>query len=262
MRRIVAWGGAALILLSTLPGFSQSIFRKAPPDVEEALRKRVDQFYSLYRDGKFRQAEVLVAQESRELYYSMSKVPIRGFKVESIDWAKDFKTASVLVVFISAHPRAASANLPIPVTGKWKLVKGLWYLLIEKRENTPWGPMTFSDPRKGVPEAFQRPTPETLAVNAVRHEPSSLTFSARAGQPVSGTVTITNNMPGTVQLKLETLSVPGLQATLSTQNVAAKGQAKLQIQYDPRAGRPTGTTEVRVQVEPIGQVIRIPVEFQ
>lgn len=99
------------------PAQNTSIFHKAPPEVEEKLRARVIQFYTLYLQSKFRQAEALVAEESRDIYYTMQKAPIRTFQLEQITWDDDFKNATVLVACLSATPRTAAEGLWVPING-------------------------------------------------------------------------------------------------------------------------------------------------
>jgi len=250
------------LTIGLAPLFSQSIFRKAPPQVEEALRARVHQFYSLYQDGKFRQAESLVAEESRELYYGMSKTRIRGFKVESIDFAEDFSSALVLVTCLSMHPRTAAANVPVPVSGKWKSVDGEWYLLIEKRETSPYGPMTFADPSQSRPAPFQRPTPETLAQGAFRVEPRKLVFPRAAREAVGRTVVISNLMPGRLSLEVAAPQTPALELWLSNTTIEAKGQVTLQVTYRPEKGTLAASQPIQIRLKPVNEAVSIEVEFQ
>ena len=252
----------AALLISGRPGAAQSIFQKAPPGVEEALRDRVDRFYSLYQQSKFRQAEALVAEESRDLYYGMSKVPIRGFKVESIEWSDNFQTAKVLVSCQYVTPRTANAEIYVPVTGKWKLMGGEWYLLIEKRTTWPWGPMKFDDPTKSKPQPFQRPTLDSVVSGAFRVDQQKLVFPRDAQGPITRTVTISNYMPGPLQLEMESAKLPGLALTLSDKTIQPGSQVALQASYNPAAGKLSGTHEIRVWVQPVNQSITIQLQFQ
>ena len=53
----------------------------ATPASEKALRARVSEFFQLQVDKKFRQAEALVATESRDDYYDSSKPKMESFKI-------------------------------------------------------------------------------------------------------------------------------------------------------------------------------------
>ncbi len=253
---------AGLLAAMVWAGQAQSIFRKAPPDVEEALLARVQQFYSLYEQAKFRQAEVVVAEESRDLYYGMSKVPIRGFHVENIEWADDFQSAKVLVSCRYVTPRTATAEIYVPVTGNWTRRNGQWFLLIVPRTTSPWGPMRFDDPSKSKPEPFQRPTVEAVTTGGFRVVPEKLMFAGAGPGPVSRTVVISNNMPGPLRLEIEDTKLPGLALTLSDKTVPAKSQVTLQAKYNPEAGKLSGTHEIKISVQPINQSITIPLQFE
>ena len=56
----------------------------APPKVEKALRARVTQFYQDYVDAKFRDAETLVANDTKNFFYSIEKPQYFGFELGSI----------------------------------------------------------------------------------------------------------------------------------------------------------------------------------
>ncbi len=60
--------------------------RKAPPKVEEALRTRIGQFYTLFQQGKFRQAEAFVAEDSKDAFYGMTKSRHLGFDIRSMSF--------------------------------------------------------------------------------------------------------------------------------------------------------------------------------
>src|SRR3954463_4961584 len=52
---------------------------------EAELRARVDQFFQLQVDKKFRQAESMVADDSKDAYYDGNKYNIKGFKIDRIE---------------------------------------------------------------------------------------------------------------------------------------------------------------------------------
>ena len=47
-----------------------------PPEVDQALSARIGEFYQDQVGGKFRQAETLVAEETKEYFYSASQAPL------------------------------------------------------------------------------------------------------------------------------------------------------------------------------------------
>ena len=263
----------AVVLLAALPAASQVLLRKAPPDVEEALRARVDQFYSLFQERKFRQAEAFVAEESRDRFYAMSKAPVQSFKVESVDFDDSFQTAKVLVVCESASPQSYGVPVPMPVTGKWKLIDGVWHLVIEPRKTTPFGPMSWSDPKLSKPDPMQPPTLETLASGSFQVEPQKLVFSRQGQETITRTVTVKNNLPGLMTLEVEAPDLPGLMVAKPDKNIPPKGQITFQVRYDPVAGKVqphcpsckpslSGNWDIIVRVQPLNQAASIALQFE
>ena len=102
---------------------------KAPPKVEAALRARVNRFYQLEVDGKFRQAEPLVAEQSKDFFYSANKPRYAGFSIKGIEFSDNFKRATVVVLVKRMVPSRASRGRPFleRVPSHWKLEKGMWY---------------------------------------------------------------------------------------------------------------------------------------
>src|SRR4051794_20209879 len=64
---------------------------------EAELRARVDQFFQLQVDKKFRQAESLVADDSKDAYYDGNKYNIKGFKIDTIQLLDDNTRAKVTI---------------------------------------------------------------------------------------------------------------------------------------------------------------------
>src|SRR5437879_6149024 len=92
-------------------------------DAEKNLRQRVEEFYQLQQDNKFRQAEALVAEDSKDLYYNARKTEVRGFRVEKIELtdsshAKVTVKAKVVMLFAGAQIVEMASE------GTWKLDNG------------------------------------------------------------------------------------------------------------------------------------------
>ena len=247
-------------------GQAQTIFHKAPPGVEEALKARIHEFYTLWQQGKFRPAEALVAEESRELYYGMQKVPIRKYQLQSITWSDDFKSAKVLMAFQDQSPRTAAYEIMVPSLGTWKEVGGQWFMVIDVPTTTPFGPMTFADyrtqqqPSKPA-ETAPRPTIETLTLGALRISPQELSIPME-GERTERTITLTNTLPGTLMIEILDPKRPGLDLTLSTTQLGPKAQATLQVTYDPQKGKIRGPVSVPVLVQPLTQRFLVELLFQ
>jgi hypothetical protein len=50
--------------------------RSASPEVDPARSARIGEFYQEQVGGKFRQAEALVAEETKDYFYSPSQAPL------------------------------------------------------------------------------------------------------------------------------------------------------------------------------------------
>jgi hypothetical protein len=252
---------SAALFMAAVPVAAQ-LARKAPPDVEEALRARVRQFYSLFQEAKFRQAESLVAEDSRDAFYNMSKVPIRGFRIERLDFADDFKSATVLVSYVTVMPRMTVSEVYIPVTSRWKLIDGQWFLGLELPKTTPFGSMHFEPPKAAGEQPAQRATLETVTKGAFEVAPQRLVFPRQGPQAVTRTVAVKNHLPGTLALEVEGADLPGLAISLRDRNIPPKSQVSFDLTYDPAVGKLTGTKQITVRVKPLEQTAVIQLQFE
>ena len=142
-----------------------------PPEVEEALRSRITQFYDLFKEGKFREAEQFVAEDSRESYYSAQKGRVLGFSIKKIDFGFDFKTAQAMVTLKTVIPFAGSAPVDLPVGTEWAWTEGSWFMVLPRvrpgdQIQTPFGTKTIGPETAGMPESpesqFGMPDKEAL----------------------------------------------------------------------------------------------------
>ena len=68
----------------------------APPaEVDQALRERATQFLQYQIDGNFRKAFELVAEDSKDFYFSIAKTKILSYKIDDITYSDDFSKATV-----------------------------------------------------------------------------------------------------------------------------------------------------------------------
>src|SRR5688572_11257827 len=106
------WLAAALWCSSVFAqGVPTDIFQKAPPYVDEALRSRVSEFLQAHVDGKFRLANEIVAEDSKDMYFAMEKHRYLSFEIVRIDYTNDFTRATVLAtVEVNWRPSARFPN--------------------------------------------------------------------------------------------------------------------------------------------------------
>src|SRR5579885_3060725 len=99
----------------------------APPEIDKALRERATSFLQYDMEGNFRKAYDLVAEESKDLYFSQTKPKFSSFKIEDIQYSDNFTAAVVR----SAQRRTMtfqgqSFDFDLPATDTWRLVDGKW----------------------------------------------------------------------------------------------------------------------------------------
>jgi hypothetical protein len=238
------------------------LFEKAPPEVDEALRARVSKFYQAHVDGKFRLAEQEIAEDSKDFFYNMEKTRYLGFEILKIKYEENFTKATVVVgVEIDwKNPRTGTIRVKPPVTSLWKIENGewCWYIVESKDWKTPYGTMTPGPKGKTVLDTFK--APDSLAVTSgVRLAKNEIKLSA--AEKSSGETSITNSLPGQVQLELGVPAVPGLTVTLD-KKVLRKGEtAKVMFLYEPNEKIPKGSMLAHVLVQPTNQDLGIRIFF-
>ena len=95
MYRLLLLPFIALILPAQTP--SQSL-DKPTQDVDDALRARIKQFYDLHVAAKYRQAEQLIAEESKDDFYVLSKPDLKSYRIGSIEYSENFTKAKVMII--------------------------------------------------------------------------------------------------------------------------------------------------------------------
>ncbi len=213
----------AIGLASFLPAvFGQNpadLFKKAPPDVDEALRARISKFYQAQVDGHPRQSEQYVAEDSKDYFFEMRKPRILAFEIRQIDYTDNFTKATV-ITFAQLYvkfPGFDKKPLSMPVKTLWKVVDGQWYWYIDPEtvNDTPFGKSSSSGPATApggtIPDISQGPSPEAL-YQQVRADKQNVRL--KSGVASSDQVTISSRLPGTITLRLQASDIPGVEIKL------------------------------------------------
>ncbi len=255
------------ILLLPLLGLAQSpadLFQKAPPDVEEALRPRVQQFFQYHVDGKFRLAETLVAEDSKDFFYSANKPRYLSFEISKIEYSDEFTKAKATVICEMFIPVLGFTTTPmkVPIPSHWKLVDGVWYWYVDtsKLNETPFGTMKPGPNGGGAAGLPAPPTPETakqLLAGAVRVDKSSVQF--KPGVNATDHVTIENHMPGKITLALNSPAGDSLELKLDRTALNAGEKAVLLVHAKPET--PPHPRTVNVRVVETNQVLPVKISF-
>jgi hypothetical protein len=251
------------------------LFSKAPPEIDNALRERVTGFYQLHVEGKFRQADEFIAEDSKDIYFESKKVRYRSFEIGRITYKDEFKQAVVALIVDSPALLVPGMppNLKLPLVSNWKVVDGKWFWFVEQPPpgtfRTPFGYVPIPEGAKidsgggGAPPPANVTSPQAAAsiLSQVRVDRRDMQFVATKAS--SGQVKLTNGMPGAIKIRLGLENgFPGLHAELDKTDLNSQESAILTVQYEP-ANLTTVQREViaRIHVEPTGQAFPIRITF-
>ena len=180
-------------------------------EAEKALRERVQQFYQLQTDEKYRQAESMVADDTKDDYYVSRKPKIKGFTIEKIEMSPDLMAAKVLikarVLVLMMGAGAQVFEMPTPTT--WKLEDGewRWYITAEAKVSTPFGKINTNADKGGTTPRTKGEAPggvEHPDLGALQGQISIDTTSVELTRNKRDqTVTITNGLPGPLDLRVD-----------------------------------------------------------
>lgn len=272
--------GTTLLLAQNLA----ELVTKAPPDIEEALRARVNKFYQLQMEGKYRAADEFVAEDSKDVYFGADKPRCRSFTLGGISYTDNFTRATVMAICDTEMMMPPVGMIPVkmPLQSRWKVINGEWYWYVEPAPRTsplgglfgapgsapsppPAAPASGPAPLPGAPPGSpmmfpMAPVDVATVQNAVRADRKQVSFSA--GKTAEERVVLTNSLPGAVELSLMPPKLPGFELALDKRTLTQSQSAMLTIHYQPSAeGKPESAT-VKVLVSPVNQEIPIQIQVQ
>ena len=274
----------ALALGSVLAQEASNIFEKAPPDVDEALRRRVTRFYESFVSGKFRQADAFVAEDSKDVFFAMEKKRYQACQLGTITYSDNF-TKAVAVTSCDTKYFMMGREIPIklPITSQWKLDDGEWYwyvIPISERTtmNTPIGPVPvprMNDQGQELPPTPPPARPDMAVVAAqvfkgVKVDRNSIEINPTKAS--TDKVQVTNGMPGAVTVTVDSGGVAGLTVKPSKIDIGSGEDVTFVVSFNPEdpsilcreclahpQNRQAGTMTLRVA--PTGQTFPIQVNY-
>lgn len=238
---------------------------------EEALRERVRQFYQFHVEGKFRAADALVADDSKDAFFAAAKTQYKKCVVGKVTLAADHETATVNTSCDSTWSfHGQRRPVVVPAASNWKLQGGSWFWYqppYTGKVQTPFGTMTV-DPdgrhqgdSRGIPADPGAIVPGMLT--QVRADKNSVNFIK--DQPGHQEVTIHNAMQGLVRVSVDESHWPELRIDLSSKQLNANEDAKLVFDYKPGATRDQRVNidsfVVNIHVNPTKQIIPLRLNF-
>jgi hypothetical protein len=254
----------------------------APPaEVDKALRARVTAFFQSQKDGNFRKSYELVAEDSKDYYFSAGKQQGLPFTIGDIEYAEEFSKATVKAVVIQKVGFSGQQiEVPSIVITRWKMEKGEWVWYHDPSKDTlltvvgelPTGgaPVGTTPAADSSQPAKSSPLPKDLSPAAAAAAAAKLvpqttidkaSISFTLGKDASEVVTFRNGNMGQVRVYV---GVRGATESVTVEPVdmllTANAELPVKVSYKHTAGAPQRTV-VEFTVEPFGSVYRVPVRF-
>ena len=213
---------------------------------------------------KYREAERLVAPESRDTYYAQEKSVIKDYAITGVNWEKDFQKAEVQLTsqVTVRHAMMGQFDVRVPFASHWMLENGhwMWYIPTVYSRETPFGTMKVDQnaaQQSGMDlQAMVAKGPDAAKVQeGVKVDKNRITIPEGVGN--KGTVTVENTLPGVVRIYTQIISTVNLEATLSQTHLGLGDKATLTIR---RFDKPVKGSVVYVRVDPTGQSIPVAVD--
>lgn len=260
MLRLVLTG---VLMCGLVPLSGQNLFNSPPPETEQALRNRIDEYYGLMKAGQFRQSDAYVAEESKDAYYEQEKRRIRGHEVVRINWEEGFqKAVAVVVIQTDLMIRGQKVATGAPFSTRWKLENGNWFLYFDTTvRESPFGKW------KADPGGAANASPEELLRNP------NLIFDKivldkkvaelNSYEKSTDSIRIKNGMPGSISLSFQpTQILPGFTYTIERETLDANEETNIVFEYDPgeRKG-PKPTVTGQLKIDPFGKSYEIKIQF-
>ena len=256
------------LLVCSVSCFAQApddLFNRPPADVDRALRARISEFYQDHVDGKFRQADALVAEDTKDFYFTSNKPKYLSFEIQHIDYSEGFTRAKAIMLCEQyvMMPGFANKPLKVPTPSTWKLVDGQWYWYVDQNalRQTPFGVMK---PGPGASSGLPVIPSEKDMASQVKKDLALIYNQVKADKPVVSLrpgepeqVTVTNGAHDPVTLSL-TGTLPGVDVKLDRMNLGSGEKAIVTLQ----AGNTAKSGVLSLRVEQTNQVIAIQVRIE
>jgi len=248
-----------------------NLFEKAPPHIEKALRARITHFYQAHVEGKFRVADQVVHEDSKDVFFGADKTRYKSFKITSISYEENFTRAKVVVEANMDFYFVGFGNMPVhrPISSLWRVDGGEWWWYVipydpKEGRDSPFGrmretPDTAGQPAPDLEAGFKAAPKVEDLMRMVAADRSSVKLSSTEAS--EETVTILSRFPGAVKLQLEAPEFPGLSVKLDKTALEGGAKATLVIRYEPKNVAWKPDMEARLTVEPTGAVIPITISF-
>lgn len=274
---IIALGASAQAIVETNPTAAAPAARTdlatkpAPAKVDKALRDRAAQFLQYTVDRSYSKAYELVAPETKDWYLSSGKPQYKAFKIESIEYAKGYKEATVhsrVTRVLSMEGREISTELVVGDEWKFEAGKWMWWhdpdVLV-----TPFGEIKIDRSKlsanPGAPPIPTNTSPAAAQEAAGKINPETFANKKELlfeeGKPGSDDFVFHNGASGVVDVWVD---IVGDYRAFSVEprHVQLGGGKDLTLKVDYKPASNPNPAFVRVTVQPFERSLQIPLKFK
>ena len=215
------------------------LFEKAPPAIDEALRTRVDAFYQAHIDGKFREADQYVAEDSKDAFFAAEKPRYKGCHISKITYSDKFTKADVVTACkseVSMH--AQRLDVTMPQVSRWKVVNGAWFWYLNGNPTevvTPFGTMKAGPERTGsASPAAAFPRDPVAAARGILTQVTVDRTTVTVDQTRSSKqeIHVKNGMPGNISISVDKTGIPGLTIKPEKQHLGPGEETAVVVEFN------------------------------
>jgi hypothetical protein len=218
---------------------------------EASLRARAQEFFDLQVAKKYREAEPMVAGDTKDLYYNGRKFNIKSYRISRVELLDNHTQANVTISAKATlvMPGSGPMDFDAPMTTSWKIEDGkwVWYVGPAGALQTPFGtlkPAAGGD--SGAPvNAAQKAMDLASLRSLVKIDRDLVEMTPDDSLQ---TVTVSNDLPGGVDLAVQADRLPGLSAQLMKTHLDAGEKTTLYLRVGV-GGKGEGI--VRLAVSPV-----------
>jgi hypothetical protein len=222
-------------------------------EAEKALRARVEKFYQLQIDKKYRQAEAFVAEDTKDAYVAMGKGDLLAVGIQQVELLADNTRAKVTVKSKSTVMIMGAGRMPfeMPAVTLWKIENGewVWYIDQDAVRQTPFGEMKplSSKGDSGKPNFQDLTKPPDLDALRRQVQIDRLSVGLTDAEPVQ-VATISNGLPGGIDISLGPERVAGVSVSLEKTHLVNGEKGNVVIRKTSQKG---GEGLIHVLVSPL-----------